>query len=57
MWSIVLLIGLAGWVASSIMLALRAFPQKGVFDVASGIRWGGAIVISFCVWVIGMLCA
>jgi hypothetical protein len=36
------------------MLAFKAFPQKGVFDVASGIRWGGALVLSFSVWIIGM---
>ncbi|MEI6704447.1 MAG: hypothetical protein WCL71_13090 [Deltaproteobacteria bacterium] len=54
-WSIILLIGLAGWIASSTMLAFKAFPQKGVFDAASGIRWGGALVLFFSVWIIGML--
>jgi len=56
-WSIILLVGLAGWVLSSIMLAFKAFPQKGVFDVASGMRWGGAIVVFFSVWIIAMLFA
>jgi hypothetical protein len=54
-WSIILLFGLAGWVASSIMLAIDAFPQRGVFDKASGMRWGGVLLFSFCVWIIGML--
>jgi hypothetical protein len=54
-WSIILLIGLAGWIASSMMLAFKAFPQRGVFDAASGMRWGMAVLISFFVWVVGML--
>ena len=54
-WSIVLLIGLAGWITSSIFLMFKAFPAKDVYDSASGIRWGGATVISFVVWIIGML--
>jgi hypothetical protein len=54
-WSIILLTGLAGWVASSAMLAFKAFPQSGVFDAASGMRWGGALLFSFFVWIIGML--
>ena len=54
-WSIILLIGLAGWIFSSIMLALTAFPQKAVFDSLPGMRWGVAIVISFVIWIIGML--
>jgi hypothetical protein len=54
-WSIILLIGLAGWIASCLILAFKAFPQKGVFDSKSGMRWGGAALFSFFVWIIGML--
>jgi len=54
-WSIVLIIGLAGWIASSIFLMFRAFPEKDVFNPAAGIRWGAAVVVSFVVWIIGML--
>lgn len=54
-WSVILIIGLIGWLLSSIMLMFRAFPQKDVFVVSSGIRWGSAGVVSFFVWVIGML--
>lgn len=54
-WSIVLVMGLAGWITSSILLMFRAFPQKGVYNSVSGMRWGGAVVISFAVWIIGML--
>lgn len=54
-WSIVLILGLSGWIGSSIFLMFRAFPEKDVFNPAAGIRWGSAVVISFIVWIIGML--
>lgn len=54
-WSIVLLIGLTGWITSSIFFMFRAFPEKGVFNSVSGIRWGGATVISLIIWIIGLL--
>ena len=54
-WSIVLLIGLTGWITSSIFLMFKAFPEKGLYNSASGIRWGGAAAISFVVWIIGLL--
>ncbi len=54
-WSIILLLGLIGWITSSIFLMLKAFPEKGVFISASGIRWGGSTALFFAVWIIGML--
>jgi hypothetical protein len=54
-WSVILIAGITGWLFSSIMLMFKAFPKKDVFDVPSGIRWGVAGIISFFVWVIGML--
>jgi hypothetical protein len=54
-WSIVLILGVVGWLFSSIMLMLRAFPSRDVFVVSSGIRWGAATVVSYFIWVIGML--
>ena len=55
LWSVILITGLVGWLFSSIMLMLKAFPRKDVFVVSSGIRWGSAGVISFFIWVMGML--
>ena len=55
LWSVVLIAGLAGWLLSSIMLIMRAFPVKDVFVVSAGIRWGSASVISFFIWIIGLL--
>ena len=55
LWSIILIAGLIGWLFSSIMMMFKAFPQKDVFVVLSGIRWGSAAVVSFFMWVAGML--
>ena len=54
-WSVILIIGLIGWLFSSIMLMLKAFPQKNVFITSAGIRWGSAALVSFFVWIAGML--
>jgi hypothetical protein len=54
-WSVILIVGLIGWLFSSIMLMLKAFPQKDVFVKSSGVRWGSASAVSFFIWVIGML--
>jgi len=54
-WSVILITGLIGWLFSSIMLMLKAFPQKDVFVVSSGVRWGSVAVISFLVWIVGLL--
>ena len=55
LWSVVLITGLIGWIFSCIMLMFRAFPQKDIFVVSSGVRWGSATVVSFFIWVVGML--
>ena len=55
LWSVILIAGLIGWLFSSIMLMMRAFPQRNVFIVPTGIRWGAAALISFLVWVAGLL--
>jgi hypothetical protein len=55
LWAVILIAGLIGWLFSSIMLMVRAFPKKDVFVVSSGIRWGVAAVFSFFIWVIGLL--
>jgi hypothetical protein len=55
LWSVILIAGLTGWILFSIMLMLKAFPVKDVFVSSAGIRWGIPAVISFFVWIVGML--
>jgi hypothetical protein len=54
-WSIVLLSGISTWIVSSFMLMFSAFPQKGEFNIKYGIRWGIISIVSFSVWVLGLL--
>lgn len=54
-WSVILIIGLIGWIFSSVMLMLKAFPLRNVFLVPVGIRWGSAAAASFFIWIIGLL--
>ncbi|HIJ86735.1 MAG TPA: hypothetical protein HPP97_03515 [Desulfuromonadales bacterium] len=54
-WSVILIAGLTGWLFSSIMLMLKAFPAKDVFVASAGIRWGTSGIISFAIWIIGLL--
>lgn len=54
-WSVILLSGVISWIISSIMFMLRAFPKKDEFAVKAGIRWGAASLVSFSVWILGLL--
>ena len=54
-WSLVLLFGLVGWILSTLGFAFRAFPKRGEFATRPALRWGISIVVSFTIWIIGML--
>lgn len=54
-WSIVTLLGLTGWVGAMILLLLTAFPGRGRFEAGPARLWGGVLVLSYAVWVAGML--
>ena len=54
-WSMVSLIGLAGWITSTLCLIFRAFPEKGRFLVRPALRWGGVLAVSYIVWIIGLI--
>ncbi len=54
-WSIVLLSGVVSWIVSSIAFMFYSFPRKGEFVAKSAIRWGGVSLVSFLVWILGLL--
>jgi hypothetical protein len=54
-WSLVLLIGLWGWIISTLVFIFRAFPSQGVFASRSAMKWGVCIIVSFMTWIIGLL--
>ena len=55
MWSIITIIGLSGWVASAIVFLFKAFPGRGMFDAREARVWGAAVLVSYGVWIVGML--
>lgn len=55
LWSVILIAGLTGWLFSSILFMLKAFPVRDVFVESAGIRWGTVGGISFVIWIIGLL--
>ena len=55
MWSIITLIGLSGWVSSTIVLLFRAVPRRDLFEAREARIWGAAVLVSYGVWIVGML--
>ncbi|NVN92427.1 MAG: hypothetical protein HXX11_17755 [Desulfuromonadales bacterium] len=54
-WSIVLLIGLWGWIISTLVFIFRAFPSRGEFAARPARIWGMCSAVSFAVWIVGLL--
>lgn len=54
-WSIILLFGIVSWIVTTIAFMMFSFPRKDEFDVKSGLRWGGASLVSFLIWIMGLL--
>jgi hypothetical protein len=55
LWAIVAIIGFWAWVFSSIGFIFKAFPRQQLFVAKSAIVWGITLILSFSVWLIGML--
>jgi hypothetical protein len=55
MWSVITLIGLAGWIVATIVFLFRAFPGRGLFDAREARVWGAVVLVSYGVWIAGML--
>jgi hypothetical protein len=55
MWSIITLLGLSGWVSSAIVFLFRAFPGRGLFEAREARVWGTAVLVSYGIWIAGML--
>jgi hypothetical protein len=55
LWSIITLIGLSGWVFSAIVFLFRVFPGRGLFVVREARVWGAAVLVSYGIWIAGMI--
>jgi len=55
LWSVVIVVSLAGWIASTLLLIFKAFPEKGRFEVRPGMIWGGCVLMFFLAWTVGLV--
>lgn len=55
-WSIMLEIGFLGWVSGTLIFIWRAFREGGTqIIVKRGLFWGSLVVLSYALWIIGMM--
>ena len=54
-WAVVMEIGLAGWLLSALIFIFKAFPGRGQFLARPALTWGTVLVVSYVVWIVGML--
>ncbi len=55
LWSVVVVVGLLGWVGAALSFVFKAFPGRGQFLARPALIWGGVLVASYIVWIVGML--
>lgn len=53
-WALLCLIGLWGWILATVVFIFKAFSGNGVFQGRSALPYGGAIVVFYVVWLMGM---
>jgi len=52
---VVTVIGVAGWLLSALIFIFKAFPGRGQFLVRPALTWGTVLIVSYIVWIVGML--
>jgi len=54
LWTTICLTGIWGFVLCTIGFILNCFPARGVLDGKSSLKWGGALLLCFALWIVGM---
>jgi len=54
-WALLCEFGLWGWVAAAVGLILHAFPRRDAMEKGPAALWGGALLLFYVVWCVGML--
>jgi hypothetical protein len=55
LWAAAMMAGLAGWLFSALIFIFKSFPGRGQFLARPALTWGGVFVVSYIVWIVGML--
>jgi hypothetical protein len=53
--SIITLVGLLGWVSAMLVFIIKVFPGRDKFEARPARIWGLVVLISYAVWIAGML--
>lgn len=56
-WAVICQVGLWGWIASTVVLIVKAFPKRGTMNGKAAARWWGAMAVFFAIWIVGMVLA
>ncbi len=54
-WAIACVVGFWGWVLATVGFILKSFTSAGSFSGKVSTKWGGAVIIFYLVWFLGML--
>lgn len=54
-WAIVTIAGFAGWLFATMIFLFRSFPERGRFEKRPAMVWGAVMVVSYAVWIAGLL--
>lgn len=56
-WAVVCQAGLWGWIISTIVFIVKAFPRRNVMNVKAAVIWGVGSAALFMIWILGMVMA
>jgi hypothetical protein len=51
----IIIVSLILWIASTLGFIFKAFPARGQFEAHLALKWGVAVVVSFTIWIVGLL--
>lgn len=54
-WAFFCIIGFWGWVLCTMGFIVKSFPTRDAFRGSAALRWGGAVVAFYALWIAGML--
>ena len=55
LWSIVVVVGLLGWVSGVLLFILKAFRGGTQVMLKQGFLWGTVVVFFYALWIVGMM--
>jgi len=50
-----MLVGMAGWLFTTLIFIFKAFPGNGEFAVRPALIWGAVLLVFYIAWITGML--